>query len=340
MGLLRNPEIRRLAGLYTLLTLAVAAGGLWISAACAAYVLCVCAGAGALFYGFTARRYRRLSALSLQLDQVLHGGDALKEIPDNEGELAVLQSAVCKMTLRLREQAAALEADKTALSHALADISHQLRVPLTTLGLLVPRLCSEDTGREARSRLAAEAGSLLARIQWLIDALLKLSRLEAGTVGFKREPVRVSELIARAAAPLEIPMELREQALWAEVDRDITFTGDFYWSAEAVGNILKNCMEHTPRGGQIRVSAEENPLATEILIADTGPGIAPEDRPHLFERFYKGKDSGDDSAGIGLALSQAIFSRQHGSITAESPADGGALFRIKVYRGWTDSGRK
>ena len=196
MGLLRNPEIRRLAGLYTLLTLAVAAGGLWISAACAAYVLCVCAGAGALFYGFTARRYRRLSALSLQLDQVLHGGDALKEIPDNEGELAVLQSAVCKMTLRLREQAAALEADKTALSHALADISHQLRVPLTTLGLLVPRLCSEDIGREARSRLAAEAGSLLARIQWLIDALLKLSRLEAGTVGFKREPVRVSEPVS------------------------------------------------------------------------------------------------------------------------------------------------
>lgn len=340
MGLLRNPEMRRLAGLYTLLTLAAAAGGVWISPVCAAYVFGVCAGAGALFYSFTARRYRRLSALSLQLDRVLHGEDALQEIPDEEGELAVLHSAVCKMTLRLREQAAALEADKTTLSQALADISHQLRIPLTTLGLLVPRLCGEDTDREARSRLAGEAGRLLGRIQWLINALLKLSRLEAETVAFKQEPVRVSELIAIAAAPLEIPMELREQTFCAEVGRDITFTGDFYWSVEAVGNILKNCMEHTPRGGQIRVTAEESPLATEILIADSGPGIAPEDRPHLFERFYKGKDSAGDSAGIGLALSQTIFSRQNGSITAESPTGGGALFRIKVYRGWSDSGQK
>ena len=340
MELLRNPEVRSLAGLYGLLTLLAAAGGWWISPLCALYVLAVCAAAGILFYRFTTRRYRRLAALSLELDHILHGGGTLCEIPDEEGELAVLQSALYKMTLQLRDQAETLEADKTVLSAALADISHQLRVPLTTLGLLVPRLCSAETGHDSRCRLAGEAGSLLSRIQWLIDALLKLSRLEAGTVGFKQEPVRVSELIASAAAPLEIPMELREQTLCAAVDETLSFAGDFYWSVEAVGNILKNCMEHTPQGGRITVTAQESPMATEILIADNGPGIAPEDRPHLFERFYKGKDSPGDSAGIGLALSQTIFSRQNGSITAESPEGGGALFRIKIYKGWADSRQK
>lgn len=340
MLLLRNPEIKKMLVSYGLFTLAVVTAAPLLAMPPAIYTLLICAGALALFLYYTKRRYKDISHLSGQLDQILHGDMSTCFVPDKEGELALLTSEIYKMTVRLQEQSELLQKEKDYLNSSIADISHQIKTPLTSIRMIVPRLGREDADAGQRQQYIRDISSLLSRTEWLISSLLKIARLETGTVAFGQTPVNVEELVLEALAPLAVMLDVKEITVETDIDENAAFSGDRLWSVEAVGNILKNCMEHTPRGGQIRVSAEENPLATEILIADTGPGIAPEDRPHLFERFYKGKDSGDDSAGIGLALSQAIFSRQHGSITAESPADGGALFRIKVYRGWTDSGRK
>ena len=126
-------------------------------------------------------------------------------------------------------------------------------------------------------------------------------------------------------------MDLRNQTL--EVSATGEFTGDVAWTCEAVANIVKNCMEHTPDGGRIKLYASDNPLYTEIVIADNGSGIAKEDLPHIFERFYKGKDSDEKSFGIGLALARMIISTQNGTIKAENESPVGAKFTLRFYKG-------
>lgn len=126
-------------------------------------------------------------------------------------------------------------------------------------------------------------------------------------------------------------MELREQSFTVHA-ADESFTGDLNWTTEALGNILKNCMEHTPVGGTITVTAEETTLFTEIVVEDNGPGISKADLPFLFDRFFKGAGSSDDSVGIGLALSRSIIAAQNGTIKAENVPTGGARFTIRFYK--------
>ena len=115
-----------------------------------------------------------------------------------------------------------------------------------------------------------------------------------------------------------------------DIPAETAFTGDFSWSCEAVSNIVKNCMEHAGEGGVLTLRAQENSLYTEMVIEDNGPGIAPEDLPHLFERFYKGKCSFGSGIGIGLALSRMIIKQQNGSIRGENRAEGGARISISL----------
>lgn len=172
---------------------------------------------------------------------------------------------------------------------------------------------------------------LISRIDWLITTLLKISRLDAGTVQFKQEQVSLEELLKKSCVTLLIPMELRGQALLIHADG--AFRGDLSWTSEAIGNIVKNCMEHTPEGGRIEIDAAENALFSEIIIKDNGTGISPEDLPHIFERFYKGKDSDGKSFGIGLALSRMIIAGQGGTVKAENRKPVGAMFTIRFYKG-------
>jgi signal transduction histidine kinase len=113
---------------------------------------------------------------------------------------------------------------------------------------------------------------------------------------------------------------------------DETYEGDLSWSVEAIGNILKNCMENMQKGGEITIQAEENPIYTEIIISDNGPGIDKEDLPHLFKRFYKGKNASSQSVGIGLALARTIITSQNGTVRAENKSNGGARFTVRFYK--------
>ena len=280
----------------------------------------------------TYMRYKCIYELSADVDRILHGNDMNLSLDKyQEGELAVLQSEIHKMILRLREQRQQLQEDKSYLANALADISHQVRTPLTSINLLVDLLSEPDITDERRMKLTHELMALLSRIDWLITTLLKISKLDAGTVQLKQETIALQELICKATEPLLIPIEIREQNLYIETNG--TFTGDVSWSVEAISNIVKNCMEHTPKGGEIRIAASENLLFTEIVISDSGTGIAKEDLPHIFDRFYKSKNAGDKNFGIGLSLSRMIITNQNGVIKAENNAMKGALFTIRFYKG-------
>ena len=276
-------------------------------------------------------RYKRIYDLSADINRILHGNDMnLSFDKYHEGELAVLQSEIHKMTMRLREQRQQLEDDKRYLANALADISHQVRTPLTSINLLVGLLSEPNIPDERRRKLTHELLDLLLRIDWLITTLLKISKLDAGTVRFQQETISLNELIRKATDSLLIPIEIKEQNLY--INANGNFTGDVSWTVEAISNIVKNCVEHTPNGGEIRIEAGENSLFAEIVISDSGSGIAQEDLPHIFERFYKSKNAGDKNFGIGLSLTRMIIINQNGVIKAENNAAKGALFTIRFYK--------
>ena len=247
--------------------------------------------------------------------------------------MLVVSLVTCTMTTKIkRQEDLRIEAAREKMrANLLRSVSHDIRTPLTSINLLVERLSASGLTDECRHQLTNELYELLGRIDWLITTLLKISRLDAGTVQFKQEQVSLEELLKKSCVTLLIPMELRGQALLIHADG--AFRGDLSWTSEAIGNIVKNCMEHTPEGGRIEIDAAENALYSEIIIKDNGTGISPEDLPHIFERFYKGKDSDGKSFGIGLALSRMIITGQGGTVKAENRKPAGAMFTIRFYKG-------
>lgn len=324
MGFFRNREVRR--DIWIL-------GGLTISAALCGFLYAFPCGIMLLAFGIvlttvhliiTHRRYQKIAALSGDIDSLLHGNRDIRFESYTEGELSVLENELQKMTLRLRETAEALGKEKVFLQNSIADISHQLRTPLTSINLVLSMLSAEDLDEERRRELCRELRSLIGRIDWLVETLLKMSKIDAGSVQFRREKMPVSRLIQKAAQPLEIALEIRQQQIVTHTE-DVICTADSCWTAEAIGNILKNCMEHTPNGGKLTITAQETPIYTEIRIADTGRGIEAKDLPHLFERFYKGGNAPESSFGIGLALCHSIITAQGGMVKAENTGTGAAF---------------
>lgn len=293
------------------------------------FVLIVCTILNIVYLYTTYKRYKKIQDLSEDIDRILHGDTQISLENYEEGELAILESEISKMMVRLREQQQHLLDDKKYLADSIADISHQIRTPLTSINLLVSFLSEPDISEEKRRRTIRELYELLSRIDWLITTLLKISKLDAGTIQLKSEHFSMKELIEKSVAPLLIPIELRGQELFIEAEG--SYFGDMDWTSEAIGNIVKNCMEHTPEGGKIMIWTQENPIYREIVISDTGCGIEKEDLPHIFERFYKGKNSSDKSFGVGLALARMIIKRQNGTIAAENQKGGGAKFTIRFY---------
>ena len=280
------------------------------------------------------KRYQRLAEMSGEIEWILHGThvDLLKDC--KEGELAILATELNKMIRALKEQKEHSEESKVFLAESMADISHQLKTPLTSINLIISFLNEPDLPEERRYELARELTKLTGKIEWLIYALLRISKLDAGTVDFKEQRVPVKELLKRTKDAVAIPLELREIE-WSEIimDEKISLLCDIGWMEEALVNIVKNCMEHTPAGGRISVSAYDNALYTSIIIKDTGKGIEEEDLPHIFERFYRGKNADKDSVGIGLALSKKIIMAQNGMLLAGNRKDGeGAEFTIRMYK--------
>ena len=301
-----------------------------------------------IFIILTNRRYHALAKMAANLDRVLAGERDIRLRDMSEGELAILSSEIDKVIARLNLTVDELQAEKLALSDALADISHQLKTPLTSIAisteLIRDRLSARGDSEDLVERLRL-IQTLQARVEDLVSALLKLARIDAGVLKLVCGDVDARERVRKSFEPLAIAFDIADVRFSADVQDGASYEGDLTWSVEALENILKNCMEHTPAGGCVSVRVTEDVLACRIRIEDTGPGIAESDLPHIFERFYRG--SRDASAapsevnpagvGIGLALSKSLVTAQGGTLTAENLRDEngnitGAAFNLVFFK--------
>ncbi|MBE6081170.1 sensor histidine kinase [Sporanaerobacter sp. PP17-6a] len=273
------------------------------------------------------KKKERIEGLTDYLKAVNLGQEAL--LLRQEDDFSLLEDELYKTVTELRQTKENAVRERRSLADNLTDISHQLKTPITSMSLMT-QLLSENPTDEDRIYIE-KLNHQLNRLETLVSSLLTLSKLDAGTLEFKQEPVNIFAVLALAAEPVEDMILKKGQQLIIPHESDVNFMGDMSWTAEALLNLIKNCSEYTPDGGNISINYSQNPLYMEIIIEDSGKGFDKNDLPHLFERFYKGKNSSKDGIGIGLALSKSIIERQKGTLRAENSPKGGGRFIIKFY---------
>ena len=270
---------------------------------------------------------KRTAALSGYLDRIMEGQyDTLMQ--DDAG--SALEDSIYKAVVLLREEREQAQKAKKNLADNMADLSHQLKTPAASIGLTLSLLKKRVWDGQDRDDIRRMEGQV-SHLQQLVGSMLTLSKLDAGVLALEEKEFDLEEMLVDAVQPFVRQMEEKGICFGIQGADGITLTGDFGWCSEAFGNIIKNCMEHTPKQGNISIACQDNPIYTEVVIQDSGRGFDEADIPHLFERFYRGAGSSKDSAGIGLALSKTIIEKENGTVTAENAETGGARFCIKFY---------
>ena len=266
----------------------------------------------------------RIRNLAEYLEQVNTGRAAILSA-SGEDDFSKLEDEIYKtVTFLYQTKDKAIQA-KNDFAENLSNIAHQLKTPITAISLSV-QMMKQNMDHKHLEQIEKQ----LLRLTHLEDALLLLSRIDAGTLRLQRDEVDVFTLLVLAADNLQELFVSSRAAVDIPEQGEMLVTADLDWTMEAVMNLMKNCMEHSP-GGTVHCSYAQNPLYTEILIWDDGEGFAKEDIPHLFERFYRGENACEGGIGIGLALSKEMIERQNGTIRAKNKPEGGALFEIRFY---------
>ena len=249
----------------------------------------------------------------------------------NEEDLSLLKNEIYKTTIMLNEISEISKKDKKELEESLEDISHQLKTPLTSILIMIDTLLDdEDMDQNTREDFLRNMKREVMNINFLVKSILKLSRLDTNTVKFISKKESVKEIINEAILNVSLLSDLKNVKIETNLS-DSFITCDYKWQIEALTNILKNSIEHSYENNKVLIESGENNAYVKIIIKDFGTGIAKEDINHIFERFYKGKDSDYDSIGIGLALSKSIIEKQNGKISVES-SDDGTTFTIKYFK--------
>ena len=291
----------------------------------------------AITYAFRNKtEAKRIEELSDYLEQV-NMGKAVVLSASGEDLFSKLEDEIYKtVTFLYQTKDAAVQA-KNDFAENLSNIAHQIKTPITAISLSLQTLSEMPMKKEYEKDRVEQIKKQLNRLIHLEESLLVLSRLDAGTLMFQKEDVDVFTLLVLAADNLQELFADSGTFIDIPESGEMAVTADLNWTMEAVINVMKNCMEHNA-GGTVHCSYGQNPLYTEIFIWDEGDGFAKEDIPHLFKRFYRGKnaDAGGNirgsGIGIGLALSKEIIEHQNGTIRATNLPDGGACFEIRFYK--------
>lgn len=327
---MNDRELRIILIVSSVLTAVLSIICAFFSKICA--VLCLALGIILIiiFTVVTKQRYKNLNDLNDYLSLVCKGIYDMNIDDNTEGELSILKNNLYKVITLLQSQNEYLKNDKLYLADSIADISHQLKTPLTSM-MVMCELLENEENPEKRQEFVSVINNQLSKMKWLITNILKISKLDADATEFKRDEVSILSVLDDSLKPFALTAELKNVAIQNSAN-DFVFNGDESWTVEAVSNIVKNCLEHTNDGRKITIASESTNLYNKLTISDNGCGIAEEDLPHIFERFYHGKNSSKDSVGIGLALAKTVFEKENASVTVESKQGRGSVFEIRFYK--------
>ena len=282
---------------------------------------------------YLQKRDRKLNQITQYINEIKDRKYELNIEENSEDELSNLKNELYKITVMLKEESEISRKDKENLKMSVEDISHQLKTPLTSITIMLDNLKDNPNMDEnTKQKFIFEISKQIDWINWLVISMLKLSKLDANVVQFYEEKINLKKFIDEIIKNLEIPIEIKEQQIVIKGNESASFVGDYKWQQEAVTNIIKNCIEHNKENGKIYIKYEENTLFTKITIRDEGEGMTKEDLKHIFERFYKGQNSSENSVGIGLALAKNIIEKNNGMISCKSELDKGTEFVVKYMK--------
>ncbi len=286
-----------------------------------------------IFYLYDKNKSKKIKEITKMISKINNRQFDIDINDFNEGELSILKNEISKTTTMLRQVADNSVKDKLNLKDSLGDISHQLKTPLTSITIMIDNILdSPDMDEKTRKKFLINIKREILNINFLVMSLLKLSKFDANVVKFNKESVYLKDIIIESIKNVSMIKELKNITIKVSGDDNIKLLCDFKWQVESITNILKNSIEHTSEYGTVEVNYSENKLYTRILIKDNGKGIDSDDLPHIFDRFYKGKNGSDDSFGIGLSLSKTIIEKEGGSITVKSTPNIGTIFTIKYLK--------
>lgn len=276
---------------------------------------------------------KKINEITKYIEEINRGNYKLNIEENTEDELSILKNELYKITIMLKEVAENSQKDKTTLKDSLSDISHQIKTPITSILIMLDNILSdENMPEDIKKDFIKDIKREIINIKFLVESILKLSKIDSNSIKFIKKEVFIKDIINEAVKNVSMLSELKNIEIIVSGDDSIKTICDLKWQVEAITNILKNCIEHSYENRKIYINYNQNNMYTELKIEDNGTGIDAKDLPHIFERFYKGKNSSSDSVGIGLALSKSIIESNNGYIQVDSKLNKGTTFIIKYLK--------
>ena len=276
---------------------------------------------------------KKINEITKYIEEINRGNYKLNIEENTEDELSILKNELYKITIKLKEVAENSQKDKTTLKDSLSDISHQIKTPITSILIMLDNILSdENMPEDIKKDFIKDIKREIVNIKFLVESILKLSKIDSNSIKFIKKEVFIKDIINEAVKNVSMLSELKNIEIIVLGDDSIKTICDLKWQVEAITNILKNCIEHSYENKKIYINYNQNNMYTELKIEDNGTGIDAKDLPHIFERFYKGKNSSSDSVGIGLALSKSIIESNNGYIQVDSKLNKGTTFIIKYLK--------
>ena len=290
-------------------------------------------GSGVIYVIYIEKQEKTIEEINEYLKEVNNRNYTLKIEENGEGELSKLRNELYKTTILLKETAEISEREKEQLTNSLADISHQLKTPITSIRIMLDNISDNPNMDEnIREDFIREISKQVDWISSLVISLLKIAKFDAGAITFVNKQINVKEIVDNVISNLSILLEIKNIEVISNIDENIVFISDYKWQLEAITNILKNAIEHSMENSKIYINVTNSSVFLEIEIKDEGSGIDKEDLKHIFERFYKANGSSDTSIGIGLALSKSIIEKSNGYISVSSKKNEGTIFKIRYIK--------
>lgn len=276
---------------------------------------------------------KKIKEITNLIEQINRKNYYLNIDNNTEDELSILKNEIYKTTIMLKEEAYNSNKDKDNIKKSIEDISHQLKTPLTSISIMLDNIIDDpDMDANVRSDFINDINREINNINFLVKSLLKLSRFDINAVNYNSQNNSVKSIMDKVMNNVSTLSDLKNIKIDLNIKNDFNLYCDFNWQVEALTNIVKNSIEHSFKDKNIIINASDEKLYSKIEITNYGIGINDKDIKHIFDRFYKGENSNEDSFGIGLSLSKTIIEKNNGKISVSSKENDKTTFTIKYYK--------